>query len=339
MKKDKLYYLAIDWKNQHLFANSLYVRTITGGAWDNKVNDIVYPRYTDKGTYYECYFSPTEDIENSLYLNFSGATTGTEYEYDVYVYEIENEMQEYALRSEYGFLHPSIKLANTSDRHFRGKKCSALGDSLTATGSGGHYLQFTKNILGFNKVAQCGIGGTRVSGTGDTCFHQDTRINSLLIDSDYIIIKGGTNDAPQIDVSKEIMSIGNYDVTTFVGAYNVMLSKIYYKYLKLDKGYYADNGIDYSGVTQVDIPKDIKIYLITPPKTIDSNISKRHDIAECVRQIGLMWGLPVIDANGEMQMNPFNYPSDLSDKVHYPLKFHYNLAKLIVGKMRQTESF
>ena len=119
----------------------------------------------------------------------------------------------------------------------------------------------------------------------------------------------------------------------------MLLSKIYYKYLKLNTGYYAGQGIDYSGVTQVDVPKDIKIYLITPPKSIDNNIESRQKCAEIVKKIGLMWGIPVVDANGEMQMNPFNYPSDHEDKVHYPLKFYYNLAKLIVGKMRETDSF
>ena len=337
MSKDKLYYLAIDWKEQPLF-NYLWLKTITGGVWDNKINTLVYPRYTNSGTYYECYFSPKEDIENVLYLNISGGIVGKEYTYDVYLYEIENEMQEYALRMEYGFLSPSIKLANTSDRHFRGKKISALGDSLTAFGSGGHYLQFMKNMLGFKEVAQCGIGGTRVSGTGDNCFWQDSRVNTLMIDSDYILIKGGTNDAPYINLD-ETVSMDNCDTNTFVGAYNVLLSKIYYKYLKLDTGYYASKGIDYSGVTQVDIPKDIKIYLITPPKSIDGNIEKRQKCAEIVKKIGLMWGIPVVDANGEMQMNPFNYPSDVSDKVHYPLNFHYNLAKLIVGKMRATDNF
>lgn len=339
MSKDKLYYIAIDWKKQPLFTNSLYVRTITGGVWDKKVDAIVYPRYTRRGTYYECYFSPTENIENSLYLNFSGGVVDAQYEYDVYVYEIEHEMQEYALRAEYGFLNPSFRLANTSDRHFRGKVCSALGDSLTGTGSGGHYLQFMKNILGFSKVKQCGVGGSTVCGTGPECMWQTKRINDLMIDSDYILFKGSTNDSGYITVNESEFTIENCDVTTFVGAYNVALSKIYYKYLKLSKGYYADKGIDYSEVTQADTPKDIKIFLITTPKTLDNNASKRQIFAEYVRRIGQMWGLPIIDANAEMQMNPFNYPVDFVDKVHYPLQFHYNLAKLAVGKMREVESY
>lgn len=339
LKSDKVYYVALDWKSQDILSG-IYTKTLTSGSWDNVVNAIMYPRYRPNGEiYYECYFTPTKNTMNTLCLNPSGLKVGNTYEYDMYVYELDNAVQEYALRKLDAFLSPSIMLADSQDDHFRGKVCCALGDSLTATGSGGHYLQFIKNQLGFSKVKQCGVGGSTVSGTGEQCMWRDARINDLLIDSDFILFKGGTNDAGYVTVSEDEFTLENCDTNTFVGAYNVALSKIYYKYLKLDKGYYADQGIDYSGVTQADTYKDIKIYLITPPKTIDKNIWKRHAFAEYVRRIGQMWGLPVVDANGEMQMNPFNYPTDFQDKVHYPLNFHLNLAKLIVGKMRQTESF
>lgn len=339
IKSNKRYYVAVNWKAQPI-VRGMNLRTITSGVWDGIVDVPMYPRYRPNGEiYYECYFSPSKNANSTICLDSSGLKVGNTYVYDVYIYEISDVMHEYALRPIDAFLSPSLKLADTSDHHFRGKVCSALGDSLTATGSGGHYLHFVKNQLGFSKIKQCGVGGSTVCGTRPSCMWQTGRINDLLLDSDYIIFKGSTNDSGFITVDESEFTIDNCNTDSFVGAYNVALSKIYYKFLKLDKGYYADKGIDYSEVTQVDKPKDIKIYLITTPKTLDKHASKRQIFAEYVRRIGKMWGLPVVDANGEMQMNPFNYPIDMEDKVHYPVQFHYNLAKLIVGKMRQTESF
>lgn len=214
---------------------------------------------------------------------------------------------------------------------------SGLGDSLTADGSGGIYRTLVKSYLGLSDYKNCGVGGSFVSGTGDTSFSHDLRVNTLNINSDVITIMGGTNDAPFKTVVESDFTLENNDVTNFVGAYNVLLSKIYYKYLKLTAGYYGT--VDYTGVTQVTTPKDIKILLITPPQRLDSitNNLKSREFANHVKRIGEMWGLPVVDANGKMQMNYFNYPSDKTDKIHFEEKFHKNLAELIIGELKLIE--
>ncbi|MEH7490825.1 SGNH/GDSL hydrolase family protein [Neobacillus niacini] len=337
LKVGKKYYMAVNLLGS-VNVSSIAVKTINGGSWDNIVNQALVKQSTGDMTYFDGIFTATSDASRNLYINNGGMVIGDNYTYDVYIYDVTDPVIENVFKTQKAFLDPSILASGGSGSSaLKDKIASALGDSLTATGSGGHYLDYVKNQLSLSKYANCGIGGTRVSGSGTDCFWQDSRVNSLDINSDLITIMGGTNDAPFTTVSEADFSLDNYNTENFVGAYNVLLSKIYYKYLKLTSGYYS--AITYTGVTQVSVAKEIKILLITPPKTLDSNQQKRFEFAEHVRRIGRMWGLPVVDANGEMQMNSFNYPTSLSDKVHFPVQFHKNLAKLIVGKIKEVESF
>lgn len=223
---------------------------------------------------------------------------------------------------------------------FYGKDASFLGDSLTASGSGSQYIGYVKSGLGLSTTHNCGIGGTRVSGNGDECFWKDARINSLSLDSDCLFIMGGTNDAPYTTVSDDDFTIENHNINNFVGAYNVLISKVLYKYLRLSSGYYED--IDYSGVTQVEIEKPLfKIILITPPKRFDTveKLKKVEKFADYVKRIGALWGLPVVDINSQMNMNIINRASywthqDTPDWVHFDSNAHKELANIIIGKVK-----
>ena len=329
LKVAKKYYIAVQLL-ESLNITGLSVRTLTSGSWDNIVNQALTKQSVGETVYYDGFFTSVSDATRNLYLNTGGMSTVDEFIYKVYVFDATDPVIENVFKVQNAFLNPSLLSGGRSSYNvLSGKKMSALGDSLTAAG---YFLTYIKNQLGLAEIKNCGIGGTRVSGTGAECFWQDVRINSLNIDSDYILIMGGTNDAPYTTVVDADFSRFNFNTDNFVGAYNVLLSKIYYRYMNLDAGFYP--GIGYTGVAKASTPKDIKIFLITPPKTIDSNEDYRFLFSEYVRRIGKMWGLPVIDANSEMQMNDFNYPLSATDKVHFPLNFHINLAKLIVGKIK-----
>lgn len=221
-----------------------------------------------------------------------------------------------------------------------GKDASFLGDSLTANGSGSQYIGYVKDGLGLSNTHNCGIGGTGVYGISSESFWTDKRVNSLSLQSDCLFIMGGTNDAPYTTVQDSDFTIENHDTNNFVGAYNVLISKVLYKYLKLSSGYYSD--IDYSGVTQVEEAKPyFRIILITPPKRFDSlsNLQKVENFADYVIRIAKMWGIPVCDVNHQMNMNIINKENYWThqtnpDWVHFDSNGHRELADIVIGKVK-----
>lgn len=220
---------------------------------------------------------------------------------------------------------------------YKGMNYSALGDSLTAAGSGGVYLNVIDMLLGTTNT-NCGVGGTRVSGSSNSCMWQDVRINAMNIDSDFVIIMGGSNDVGKgLSVSDSDFSLSNHDTDNFVGAYNVMLSKIVYKFMKFTNGYYAD--IDYSGITQVSEAKDnFFILIVTPPKIMSEESKQQESLtfAGYVKRIAQMWGIPCVDANSNMFMSIMTY-GGLTDKVHFGTKWHNRLGRLVVSKLKEIE--
>lgn len=219
---------------------------------------------------------------------------------------------------------------------------SFLGDSLTAVGSGSQYIDFVSDGLGLSNTHNCGNYGTRVSGgeNSSDSFWTNKRVNELSLSSGVLFIMGGTNDAPYITVQDSDFTIENHDTNNFVGAYNVLISKVLYKYLKLSSGYYSD--IDYSGITQVEKAKPFfRIILITPPKRFDSieNLKKVEETANYVIKIGQLWGLPVCDVNHQMNMNIINKDNYFThqtekDYLHFDVNGHRELANIVNGKVK-----
>lgn len=247
-------------------------------------------------------------------------------------HELNDHLPQSLMPYDLSFALVSQNMAKTG---YHGKTFSGLGDSLTAKGSGGIYLNLIKNALKLEKYKNCGNGGTRVSGNYETAFWQDSRVEQLDINSTVITIMGGTNDAPFITVSDSDFTFDNCDTNNFVGAYNVLLSKIFYKFLKRTSGYYPT--VDYSNLAQADtVDENFRVILITPPQrfdTLEKNLAV-STTGEYVKRIGRMWGIPVIDAYGEMQMNCMTYTEGREDQVHFDGNFHKKLAEVIIGKLR-----
>lgn len=214
-----------------------------------------------------------------------------------------------------------------NNKQYSNKLCSVFGDSLTADAP---YYPYLQNITRMN-IKNCGMGGTRVSGPGATCFWQDVRINAL--EGDIIVIMGGTNDCRWADPGQA--SLENTDTDTFFGAYNVMLSKILYRYGC--PGYYQN--VDYSGVTQIVNPPIVNIILVTPPKLLidDESFNKSQEFGAYVKTIGAWWGLPVVDAWSEMQMSKANKDWFFAsgDYTHYNRRGTTRLASLIANEINK----
>lgn len=232
---------------------------------------------------------------------------------------------------------------------YNGKRVSFMGDSLTDNGSGGFYINYLNDYFGFANIKKSAIAGTRVSGVttvmGDP-FWYDSRVNQLDIDSDVVFIMGGTNDANN-NVSLGSPDISNCDTNTFHGAYHVLISKLIYKYYKLDTGYYAD--IDYSGVTQVDTARPIQIFLITPPYMLNTKNAYNaiFTFADAVIEIGKLLGCPVCDTRANSGVNMFTREyykyvanpntSPTPSYIHISPEAHKQWTKVIIGKMLEIE--
>lgn len=228
---------------------------------------------------------------------------------------------------------------------YNGKRVSFMGDSLTEGGTGGFYINYLNDYFGFANITKSAKGGTMVSGVTTamgSAFWEDSRVNQLDIDSDVVFVMGGTNDANN-NVTLGSPDISNCDTNTFYGAYHVLISKLIYKYYKLDTGYYAD--IDYSGVTQAETAKPVQIFLITPPYMLssESQYNKTPAYCEAVIDIGKQLGCPVCDIRANSGVNIFTreyhkgYRNGSFDYVHVSPEAHEHWTKVIIGKMLEAE--
>lgn len=245
---------------------------------------------------------------------------------------------------------------NTSN-YYRDKKITFLGDSLTAFGSGNAFTIATAKALGFKGYANCGQGGTAVQATSDSAQYNkdidisapmaeramcsDYRINTIPLDTDVLVIWAGTNDAD--NTSDDQVNWENHEVTNFVGAYLVMLSKIYYKF-KLSEGFFSN--INYTDITRTDTPRDIQIILMTMPQTakMSTDVTAYNTMNHKGRQIikiGEMCGLNVLDIFATGQLNKMNctisYDDVEADNTHFNEREHFVIARNLIGLLRSIE--
>lgn len=222
-----------------------------------------------------------------------------------------------------------------------GKKIAIIGDSISAGGTGGMWCNYIKNRFGAT-VSVNAIGGTAVSGSSANSMWQDVRVNANPLDADIVIIFAGTNDV----FAGNSWSIDNCDTSGFYGAYNVMMSKLEYKYRKLSSGYYASQGIDYSGVTQVEEANpNIRFVLVTPPYPRSNAVpgAGQTNIADAVVTIGKNLGYPVADLRRD-GVNQFSAPTDYygvniggSDGIHLNIRAHKRWAEIIAHTLLSIE--
>lgn len=200
-------------------------------------------------------------------------------------------------------------MRNKTKSWYNGKKFAFFGDSIT------HLDNYSLLINNFapDSVSDCGISGTTICGSGSDAMWQDVRINSLPLDADIIHVMGGTNDNFQ---NKPIgnISLDNCDTNTFVGAYNVLLSKIYYRYFKETTGKYNQT-IDYSGVTRINADRYSGypyIIVATPFYSIQAQ-ENESKYADAIKEIAKMWHIPCVDhyyLDGINDQNAYRYQDD-----------------------------
>lgn len=307
----------------------MYIGNLVGGTWNERS---VFPNY-------DHYTELIATKDGDLCFGSDKAYTGI-----VAVFDATNNEELKQHLKEFGYggvgntyggkLHDVDKVVSSNveriaalekeshGNHLIGKTLTALGDSLTADAS---YLPFLPTNL---NVINGGIGGTRISGTGENCFWQDVRINTLC--GEIISIMGGTNDAPYAEIGT--VSLDNTDTNTVIGALNVMLSKLYYRYGSAP--YYGS--VDYSGV-EVAFNFSPYIVIMLPPNRFDSltNYNKIVELRKFMAQWCELVGVECVDC-GRLGITWFNEGDYFgADKVHYNDNARTLVAELLVEKLKQ----
>lgn len=216
---------------------------------------------------------------------------------------------------------------------YKSKKLTTLGDSITEQNL---WQPFLKEELLFATIVNKGISGTRISGNINNAMWQNNRINALPLDTDVLTIMGGTNDsASSVDLGN--LSITNHDTNTFVGAYNVLISKLLYKFYKLSSGKYSD--INYNGLIKSATFNDIVIYIMTPPFNANTQYSGENSarlkaIADATKDVAKMWGIPCIDIYYNSGINTENVNALLQDGIHPNNLGAKKIASVVVNEMK-----
>ena len=214
-----------------------------------------------------------------------------------------------------------IRQINTE---YTNKHIATLGDSITEQATWQLYLQ---QLIGANAIDNNGIGGTRISGTSSYAMWQDGRINDISNDTDTVIVMGGTNDGIALATIGNI-TIDNRDTDTFVGAYNVLISKLYYKF-NMSNGFYND--VEYSGLYKSE-KTNVNIVIMTMPHSKDETRDTNFiDYAEAIRKVGNLWGIKVIDLFANCGINRITANTYLKDTVHPNYEGGKLIAKTIAN--------
>ena len=216
---------------------------------------------------------------------------------------------------------------------YKNKKLTTLGDSITEQNL---WQDFLKQELLFASIVNKGISDTQISGTITNAMWQNNRINALPLDTDVLTIMGGTNDSAS-SVNIGDISITNHDTDTFVGAYNVLISKVLYKFYNLSSGKYSD--VSYSGLIKSATFKDIVIYIMTPPFNANTQYSGENSarlkaIADATKEVAKMWGIPCIDIYYNSGINTENVNALLQDGIYPNNLGAKKIASVVVNEMK-----
>lgn len=219
------------------------------------------------------------------------------------------------------------------DNWYKGKKLTTFGDSMTEQNL---WQSFVNDEILFATIVNKGISGTGISGNINNAMWQNNRINNLPLDTDVLTIMGGTYDSySSVDIGD--ISITNHDTNTFVGAYNVLISKLLYRFYNLSSGKYSD--INYSGLIKSVTFKDIVIYIMTPPFNANEQYSGENSarlkaIADATKDVAKMWGIPCIDIYYNSGINTENVNAFLQDGILPNNLGAKKIASVVVNEMK-----
>lgn len=183
---------------------------------------------------------------------------------------------------------------------YAGKKATALGDSVTANanmnaeGTHSAWRKFVANKMMFtDEIYNCGIGGSRVSGTADDAMWKDARINAIPTDSDVVFFNGGMNDwIGNVSLGDE----DSTDTATFYGALNTIAEKLISR-----------------------VPNAIIFWMTTTfgmyPTITNSIDLSTYDYGRAIKKIAEKHGFPCIDLHALCGWNQYNVGTYVNEET------------------------
>lgn len=205
-------------------------------------------------------------------------------------------------------LEQTLLLKKGKKSIFEGKKMCTDGHSIVAQGLWQEYLV---NELGVEFIKNCGVGGTSV-----VTMCSDERVAEIPLETELLLLMAETNDHAQDVPLGNINSI--HDSTTYYGAYQLWLDKIYAK-----------------------IPNATVIIIGSPFKYVEYDLNSQglilEDYRNATKEIARKYGYLYIDLRGRMNVNYLNYEKFIPDKVHPGMYGVKEMADIIVGDMKRID--
>ena len=214
-------------------------------------------------------------------------------------------------------------IQKVKQNYWFGKIGDSLGDSLTGQDGIGFtgFQSCVKKYFGLKEYYNHGVGGSKMT-TPDMdetrpSMCQQSRIDLLNQNADFVTVLGGQNDGASVEVGE--ISLTNINTNTYAGAVNTVIRKIYKKY----------NG-------------NILIILCTPfyvPSANETAFLKAKELAECIRKLGKLWSLPVCDFAQKSRLN--EGVADIywgDDRVHPLQECHIErLSPVLIQTLKENE--
>lgn len=221
---------------------------------------------------------------------------------------------------------------------FKGKKFCSFGDSIVELSS------WQKYIWKYFRMADHyirGIGGSKVtsvnpqtkkvnkdgyynasnpnSGTITISDYMcgDERVNTIPLDTDVLCVYASAND---ITASVEMGTLDDGDESHFMYAYGLMVRKIV-KRLPKAKIFLCTPHNFYNSYSDADFP-----YKNNKELTI-------LDYCKAIKDIGAIYGIPVIDVNALSTISTLTITKDLVDQVHPAPAGGKKIANVVISEM------
>lgn len=207
-----------------------------------------------------------------------------------------------------------LEINNYYSSWWNGKNLCTQGDSITANNE---YQPYLVNKYGFI-LTNTGIGGTCVTidNANGSAMWQDTRVNAIPTNTDVLIFMGGANDFIN---NVPIGTIADTGTTTFYGAYQTALNKMYTR-----------------------VPNAIIILMNLPWSTNDNtpntNNNTYQDFRDAIGAISKKYGYPLVDLlSAGINNNNYTVYMQSGSGIHQNDLGGGKLASVIDGTLKIVE--
>ena len=237
----------------------------------------------------------------------------------------------------------SDTVSNSNSNPYKGKKWTALGDSLTMTTSsnsikhtpnGRNYTYWVKEKLGIGTLVNMGLDSSTISTVRTSPQNFIQRMVNIPLDSDIITVFGGYND--MWSSSSKLGTIEDTDTNTIYGALNKIARYLLCTYPKATIVFF----------TMLHWTWEREGSSANPPYVVNPNGLTTPLLNQAIRDIGNKYSIPVIDLEKNSGIFPgtFNQKTGVATKyphfsyytydgLHLNERGHQKISNVIVSEL------